>query len=211
MAVEKTQTELSIINDIISGDKKKYELLIRKYNQRLYRVAKSILWQEEEVEDAMQEAYIKAYQQLSQFEYRASFSTWLTRILINECLMKQRKNKSASQIYGELNDDHMKQSVDAVNPEKKVINSELKTLLENAISLLPEKYRIIFIMREVENMSVTETTKVLNITETNVKVRLSRSKDMIRTSLISSYPVNELLDFNLTRCDRIVDDVFARI
>jgi len=83
--------------------------------------------------------------------------------------------------------------------------------LEEAIAGLPEKYRLVFVMREIENMSVSETTEVLDLTETNVKARLSRTKEMLRNNLMSQYPANELLDFNLVRCDRIVQNVFARI
>lgn len=207
MSGKKSQTESALISQVINGDKLKYELLIRKYNQRLYRVAKSILWNEEEVEDAMQEAYIKAYQQLSKFEKRSAFSTWLTRILINECLMKKRKLKRmAEEDLGSAN-----QPLDTMTPEKTTVNKELKGLLERAIAGLPEKYRLIFIMREVENISASEVRKVLGISDTNVKVRLSRAKEMLRDSLITTYPVNELLDFHLTRCDRIVKNVFSKI
>src|ERR1041385_9756 len=158
-----------IIRKVVGGDKKSYELLIRKYNQRLYRVAKAILWNEEEAEDAMQEAYIKAYQQLPNFEQRSSFSTWITRILINECLMKKRKN--SRMINGEVADQisGLRQAPEKHNPEKKVLNKELGALIEHAVSQLPEKYRLVFVMREIENMSVAETTEALNISETNTK------------------------------------------
>lgn len=201
------KTEIALINDIVNGNKLKYELLIRKYNQRLYRVAKSILWNEVEVEDAMQDAYIKAYQQLAKFESRSKFSTWITRILINECLMKKRKNKSVRE--EEIVDKS--HPIENMNPEKEIVNRELKSLLESAIAKLPEKYRLVFVMREVENISASEVRNLLEITDSNVKVRLNRAKEMLRDSLITAYPANELLDFNLVRCDRIVQNVFAKI
>jgi RNA polymerase sigma factor (sigma-70 family) len=203
--------DLPLIKEILSGDKRKYETLMRKFNQRLYRVGKAILWNEEEVEDAMQEAYIKAYQQLSKFENRSAFGTWLTRIMINECLMRKRQGERREK-PGEYSEEKIKQiAADMINPEKKVMNKELKVLLEGAISGLPEKYRLVFVMREIENMSVSETTQALEITETNVKARLSRAKEMLRNSIMAQYPANELLDFNLVRCDRIVRNVLGRI
>jgi RNA polymerase sigma factor (sigma-70 family) len=201
----------TLIKEILSGEKRKYELLMRKYNQRLYRVGKAILWKEEEIEDAMQEAYIKAYQQLSAFEGRSALSTWLTRIMINECLMRKRQ-LLRRETPGEYSEEKVNQiATDMINPEKKVVNKELKTLLEKAISQLPEKYRLVFVMREIENMNVAETTQVLDISETNVKARLSRAKEMLRNSIMAEYPANELLDFNLVRCDRIVQNVLSRI
>jgi RNA polymerase sigma factor (sigma-70 family) len=211
---EKTIDSISdhdLILEILNGNKKKYEILIRKYNRQLYRVAKGILWSEEGIEDVMQEAYIKAYKKLRDFEMRSSFNTWITRILINECLMRKRAGKNKIHLSIDDPSQHHQTHINNLNPEKKVINKELKTLLESAIERLPEKYRIVFIMREIENISVTDTTQALQITETNVKARLSRAKEMLRTTLTSSYPVSELLDFNLVRCERIVQNVLSRI
>jgi RNA polymerase sigma-70 factor (ECF subfamily) len=96
-------------------------------------------------------------------------------------------------------------------PERKVLNTELKQVLETAISSLPEKYRMVFVMREIEGMSVAETVDVLGVGEANVKTRLSRAKEMLRTQLMSSYSMPQLFEFNLIRCDRIVKNVFAAI
>lgn len=210
MAVkEKEHTDFEIIDRILQGERNAYELLIRKYNQRLYRVAKGILWEEEIIEDAMQDAYIKAYQQLAGFQKKSTFSTWITRILINECLMIKRH--STTGVNTEDSSVHSDRLVDFSNPERKTINNELKVLLEGAIQQLPDKYRTVFILRELENMSVMETSRSLEITETNVKARLSRAKEMLRDNLTSNMPVGDLLEFNLIRCDRIVKNVLMRI
>jgi RNA polymerase sigma factor (sigma-70 family) len=211
MTNEQVTSDSEIIDEIINGKKEMYELLIRKYNQRLYRVAKGILWEEADIEDAIQDAYIKAYKNLSKFEKRSTFSTWITRILINECLIRQKALRRNP--VPEISDENkiLEQIAGTFNPEMKMINNELKVMLEKAISLLPEKYRVVFVMREIENMSVADTTSALEITETNVKARLSRAKEMLRNQLMSSYPMSELLDFNLTRCDRIVRNVMSRI
>jgi RNA polymerase sigma factor (sigma-70 family) len=205
---EKSLSDFELIEGILNGHKKWYELLIKKYNQRLYRVAKGILSDEDEIEDAMQEAYFRAYLQLKKFEKRSSFATWLTRILINECLMMKRRVKKTTTMDS---DTELKNISDQHTPEKTSMNKELKTLLESAIRSLPEKYRLVFILREIEEMNISETSASLDISETNVKARLSRAKEMLRENLTSAMPLNQLLDFNLVRCDRIAKNVMSRI
>jgi RNA polymerase sigma factor (sigma-70 family) len=202
---KKEHSDSEIIEGILKGHKQWFELLIRKYNQRLYRVAKGILWDEGVIEDVMQDTYIKAYQQLSKFENRSSFSTWITRILINECLMMKRKKMpvDSEALNIEVPDNR--------TPEKTAMNKELKKILEGAIESLPEKYRLVFVMREVEEMSISETSESLEISENNVKARLSRAKEMLRNNLTSEITSSQLLDFNLIRCDRIVKNVMSRI
>ena len=126
MTEELTDPDIELINKIINGEKDKYELLIRKYNQRLYRVAKAILWSEDGIEDAMQDAYIKAYGKLTVFEKRSSFSTWITRILINECLMKKRENKGIVKLSTDEELHQLNLKTETPGPEKKVLNKELK-------------------------------------------------------------------------------------
>ncbi len=202
-----------IISRVLLGEKNLYEKIVRKYNQRLYRVAMSIIKDDAEVEDVMQVAYIKAYENLGKFEFKSGFSTWITRILINESLLRIKKRKQSFHI----NDDaaqnliHQHQPVDYQTPLMKVINSELKKILEDAILLLPEKYRTVFIMREIENMNVQETQECLDLSEANVKVRLNRAKSMLRNSLAEHYKKEDILHFHLYRCDRIVDNVMKQI
>jgi RNA polymerase sigma factor (sigma-70 family) len=201
--------DVTIIDEILAGNKEKYELLMRRYNTSLYRIAKGILTDEQEIEDAMQEAYIKAYRQLANFERRSTFKTWLTRILLNECLMKKRQEKRAAVEFAEP--QLLPHQQEKNTPEKTMMNKELKQVLESAISSLPEKYRIVFLMREVEQMSISETTHVLDISEGNVKARLSRAKEMLRNHLLAGYPAGNLFEFNAIRCSRIVQNVFAKI
>jgi RNA polymerase sigma factor (sigma-70 family) len=196
-------TDEEIIQRVISGEKQLYEHIIRKYNQRLYRICLSIVNEDRDIEDIMQNAYVNAYRQLESFKGKASFSTWLTRILINESLLWKKKRKRV--VEGEDTE------ADNKTPLKELMNKELKAVLEKAVSGLPEKYRTIFVMREVEDMSVKETMDVLSLTEANVKVRLNRAKDMLRDSLSGFYKSREMFEFNLVRCDRIVQNVFARI
>jgi RNA polymerase sigma-70 factor (ECF subfamily) len=208
-----TIPDSEIIARVLQGEKDLYALLVRRYNQRLYRVGMSMINDDAEVEDVMQVAYIKAYENLAQFEFKAVFSTWLTRILINECLLRIRKRKRSFPVDTTTMNNEMYQQLttDTQTPFKKVLNSELKNILQEAIQKLPEKYRTVFIMREIENMNVAETQECLDLSEVNVKVRLNRAKALLRNSLSTYYKKEEILHFHLTRCDRIVDNVMKGI
>jgi RNA polymerase sigma-70 factor (ECF subfamily) len=172
----------------------------------------SIINDDAEVEELMQITYIKAYESIGKFEFKSSFSTWITRILINECLMSLKRRKKIN----EANDSmypasYHHYSMDKQTPLIKVLNSELKEVLERSIQSLPEKYRIVFVMREIENMNIAETKECLGISETNVKVRLNRAKSLLRDSLSSYVKKEELLHFHLSRCDNMVQKVMDRI
>jgi RNA polymerase sigma-70 factor (ECF subfamily) len=207
-----TITDNEIIARVLKGEKDLYALLVRRYNQRLYRIGLSIINDDDEVEDAMQTAYINAYENLEKFEFKASFSTWLTRILINECLLRIKKKKRSLLVQEGIKTEVYQQlTTDTETPMKKVLNSELKKILQEAILELPEKYRTVFIMREMENMNVVETQECLNISEVNVKVRLNRAKALLRNSITAHYKKEELLHFHLTRCDKMVEKVMRGI
>lgn len=194
-----------LIQRILAGEKRLFELLIRKYNQRLYRIGMSILENETEAEDAMQTTYINAYEHLSRFEQRASFGTWLTRIMLNQCYEQKRKSKPVL-----TNFEQTDNFVNMKTPANELANKELGSLLEQAIAQLPEKYRLVFVLREIEDMSVRETSASLNIEEPNVKVRLNRAKTMLRKNL-NSYMKDRVYSFHLTRCDRIVNNVMQHL
>lgn len=202
-----------LITRILSGEKNLYAAIVRKYNQRLYRIGMSIINDNAEVEDIMQVAYIKAYENLSKFAFKASFSTWLTRILINESLLRLKKREKS--IY--INDGAMDKEIyqqhtrEAQTPMARALNSELKTILEMSIRQLPEKYRSVFIMREIEDMNIAETQACLDISEVNVKVRLNRAKALLKASLSAFYRKEDILHFHLTRCDSVLDSVMQYI
>lgn len=198
-------TDLDLVKGILAGKKKLFETLIRKYNQRLYRIGMSILENETETEDAMQTAYINAYEHLPRFEQRSSFGTWLTRIMLNQCYEQKRKRKPVFTVL-DPNDNFMHMNT----PANELANKELSNVLEHAIAQLPEKYRLVFVLREIEDMSVRETSTTLNIEEPNVKVRLNRAKIMLRDSL-NTYIKDSVYDFHLNRCDRIVNNVMQHL
>ena len=160
-----------------------YEALIRKYNLRLYRICLSIVNDDNAVEDILQTAYVNAYLNLTSFRNKSSFSTWLIKILINESLLYKKRKLKLDQILIEKREtDHTYET-----PLSGLMNRELKTLLEKTIAGLPDKYRVVFVMREVEAMSIEETMAALNLTESTVKVRLSRAKEMLRSNLSDYY------------------------
>jgi RNA polymerase sigma-70 factor (ECF subfamily) len=202
-----------LVDMVSGGDTGAFEVLIRRYNQRLYRIARSYILDDDEVEDVMQEAYVKAYANLPRFEKRARLSTWLTRIVINEALgrLKYRKRFSSLSEDGVNEPEAGLERPEMETPMTKVMNSELREILEKAVDRLPEKYSTVFLMREVEGMSVAETSECLSITETNVKVRLNRAKEMLRDSIGGFYREAGAFTFDLVRCDRIVGSVLLRI
>lgn len=205
-----TTSDSELITRILHGEKNLYAAIVQRYNSRLYKIGISILNDDLEVEDAMQVAYINAYENLGSFSFKSSFSTWLTRILINECLLRlKRRGNNIT-----LNENTMEQNWHAAEkqtPAAKFLNSELRVILDKAIRDLPEKYRIVFVMREIENMNVAETKDCLSITEVNVKVRLNRAKAMLRTLLSNYYNKEDILHFHRSRCNSMVERVMSKI
>lgn len=216
LAANHLLSDEEIVKKVTGGDINFYEVIMRRYNQRLFRIGHAYLKDDDEIEDAIQSAYLKAYEQLSNFQGRSSFSTWLIRIYINELLQGLKKKKRFQNYFDPdlINNTYDPPEVGTTNmenPYNSTLNNELKDILEKAVDELPEKYRAVFIMREIEDMSVSETSKSLNITEANVKVRLNRAKNILRESLSQYYHYKDIYNFNLIRCDRIVANVFNKI
>ncbi|MCU7493063.1 MAG: RNA polymerase sigma factor [Bacteroidota bacterium] len=216
LAANHLLSDEEIVKKVTGGDINFYEVIMRRYNQRLFRIGHAYLRDDDEIEDAIQSAYLKAYEQLNNFQGRSSFSTWLIRIYINELLQGLKKKKRFQNYFDPdlINNSYDPPEVGTYNmetPYNSTLNNELKDILEKAVDELPEKYRVVFIMREIEDMSVSETSKSLNITEANVKVRLNRAKNILRESLSQYYHYKDIYNFNLIRCDRIVANVFKNI
>lgn len=198
-------TDEMLVKLVLGGDKKAFEGLIRRHNQRLFRTGMALLKNETDVEDAMQTAYINAYLNLAKFEGRSSFSTWLTRIMLNQCYEQQRRLALARNTLGAAD-----KLTNMATPEQELGNKELTRLLETAVEQLPGKYRLVFMLREVEELSVKETAEVLDIEASNVKTRLNRAKNMLREHL-KGYMKENVYSFHLTRCDKIVASVFSAL
>jgi RNA polymerase sigma-70 factor (ECF subfamily) len=190
---------------------------MRRYNQRLYRAALAILGNEAEAEDVLQDAYVRAYQHLHQFQGRAQFSTWLTRIAVNEALARARRQHRAVSLDEPLSPggDTLMSSfaAEGPNPEQQASQAELGRVLETAIMAVPEKYRAVLMLRDVENMSTAETASVLGLSEENVKVRLHRARALVRKELYATAGAMapRVFGFMAERCDRVVARVFERL
>jgi RNA polymerase sigma factor (sigma-70 family) len=195
-----------LLERILSGEKHLYECIIRRYNQRLFRTGMALLNNESEVEEAIQSTYVKAWEHLVQFANRASFGTWLTRIMLNECLAQ--KKKADRFVSGVISDERNYRSMHT--PANTLMNKELGSVLQSTVAGLPEKFRLVFVLREVEELSVRETAAVLGIGEPNVKVRLNRAKSMLKESL-NGYMKDHVYSFHLSRCDMIVASVFSKL
>jgi RNA polymerase sigma-70 factor (ECF subfamily) len=196
------------------GDLPLFELLMRRYNQRLYRVARAIVKSDAEAEDVTQQAYVNAYVNLHQFAGRAKFSTWLTRIAVHEALSRARKQSRIAWPDDDTQEDPMERIASpAADPERQAFASELGALLERAVDDLPEGYRTVFVMRDVEGLSTAETAECLEMSEEAVKTRLHRAKAMLRDTLYdrAGLAAPTAFSFHLSRCDRIVAAVFQTI
>jgi RNA polymerase sigma factor (sigma-70 family) len=197
----------ALVDRIVNGEPRLYEMLMRKYNSRMYRISMSIINDDADAEDIMQIAYLNAYRQLGSYRQQSGFGTWLTRILINESLLhkKRRTKKEKTLMETTFVDEHHE------TPLSGLMNKELKAILEAAVAGLPEKYRLVFVMREVQGMSTNETMDVLSLGESNVKIRLARAKEMLRAELNKKWKPEQIYEFNLIRCDVIVDHVMNKI
>jgi RNA polymerase sigma-70 factor, ECF subfamily len=205
-----------VVARVLAGETGMFEIVMRRHNQRLYRVARAILRNDGEAEDVMQDAYVRAYEHLDQFSGRAKFSTWLTRIAVHEALARQRRGNRYQELEptSEREGDPMDRFASlAPDPEQQASNSEIRTLLEEAVETLPDAYRTIFMLRDVEDMSTSDAAEVLEITEDNVKVRLHRARALLRKSLYARAGMErkEVFNFHAARCDRVVKNVFEQI
>ena len=161
----------------------------------------------------MQETYIDTYTNLVKFENRSSFKTWIIKIMLNKCYKKQQKWSSKKVITAEINEKStpMFSNNQHTDTNKMVMNRELNFVIENALEQIPVDYRMVFSLREVNGLNVEETAEVLNISESNVKVRLNRAKAMLRKEVEKSYSADDIFEFNLVYCNAMVHRVINKI
>jgi RNA polymerase sigma-70 factor (ECF subfamily) len=203
------------VERVLAGETALFEILMRRYNQRLYRISRMILRNDGEAEDVMQDAYVRAYEHLNQFAGKAAFATWLTRIAIHEALARKRRSGRMDELDAlPANGDVMailKSS--GPTPEAGAAEAQTRQMLEEAIDRLPENYRNVVVLREVEEMSVAETAESLGVSDAVVKTRLHRAHAMLRRDLYARARVSsaDLYLFHAVRCDRVVKAVFERI
>ncbi len=204
-------SDADVVRRVRAGETALFEVLVRRHDQRVYRTVRSILRDEDEAEDAMQQAWLQAYLHLAEFEGTAAFSTWLVRIAANEALQSLRRRSRLAPVPEAGEEDTMDPR--AENPEDRAADREAARLLERAVDRLPPHYRTVFMLREVEGLSTAETAAALGIGEEAAKVRLHRARALLRGAL--SDAVNraapEAFQFLAPRCNRIVEAVMAAI
>jgi RNA polymerase sigma factor (sigma-70 family) len=208
-------SDTELVKNIVEGQSSLFEILIRRNNPVLYKVGRSYNYIHHDVEDLMQETYVTAFINLSKFENRSSFKTWLVRIMINQCLAKMQRYSFRNEKTDEtlMNDNQMPMFTTGNTDDtgKKVSNKELNHIIEHSIAGLPIDYRMVFSLREITGLSVAETSEALDISEANVKVRLTRAKSMLRNSIEKMYSPEDIFEFNLVYCDKMVARVMSQI
>ena len=206
----------AIVTRVREGETALYEILVRRYNQRLYRTIRAILRDDRNVEDVMQQAYLDAYTHLDQFRGDAKFATWLTRIAVNRAIRNGRGDRLHRGLELVVSDQEPAvERVPAhnIDPEHAMYGHELKVVLESLIGQLPEPFRLVFVMRDVEGLSTAETAACLEINEDTVKTRLHRARRLLREQLDRRLgpAASDVYPFHLSRCDRVVAGVMAGI
>lgn len=207
-------TDEEVIRRVVAGETALFEILMRRYNQRIYRAVRAIVRNETDAEDVMQQTYINAYAHLGQFAGRSQFPTWLTRIAIHEALLRVRPRPVALDALDALDDGGAQEIESAMpNPEQMAVASELRRVVEGEIGALPEAYRTVIILREVEGLSTAETAECLSVHEDVVKTRLSRARAMLRDNLYkrAGLGMDTLFPFGHARCDRVVAAVLEKV
>jgi RNA polymerase sigma factor (sigma-70 family) len=200
-----------VVDKILGGQVALFELLIRRYNPLLYKLARSYGFNHADAEDLMQETHFAAYSQLAKFRREASYKTWISRIHLNNCYHKMNNGYHKHFVAADNSAAPVHASVSHDDPETRLASRELSRIIEQSLDAIPSIYRTVFVMREIEGFSTAETAGLLNISEVNVKVRLNRAKALLQNQLRDVYSSDELYAFNLKYCDKIVAYVFERI
>jgi RNA polymerase sigma-70 factor, ECF subfamily len=214
LADQSNEEDEEIVRQVLAGEKARYGLLMRRYNERLYRAARSITRDDREAEDVIQQAYVNAYANLRQFDGRARFGTWLTRIAIHEALARVRRRGRYEPFDDEMSNVEPLLSHDSrQSPERQAFSGELRELIEWAIDGLPDGAREVFVLREIEGLNTSETAETLEVSEDVVKTRLSRARAALRRVLLeyAGAAAPDAFRFYRPRCDRVVDEVMRRI
>lgn len=213
--VASVMTDEEVVERVRAGETALFEILMRRYNQRLYRVTRSILGDAAEAEDVTQDAYVRSYMHLDQFDGRARFSTWLTKIAVHEALARARSRKRLVEIDAapESMEGGMSLESKSPSPEQEMLTHKMRMVLEAAVDRLPETYRSVFMLREVEEMSTAETAECLDLSEEAVKVRLHRARSLLRKNIYAQTGAATASAFQFmgASCDRMVSAVLERI
>ena len=215
-----TEDETTLVADARRGDESAIRTLIKRHNRRLYRTARAVLRDDAEAEDVVQETYVRAFTGLASFRGESAFSTWLTRIALNEALGRARRKRPTATL--EAVDAAQEQGATLImfptasafpTPEAALAQSQLRHLLEHAINELPEAFRLVLMLRDVEELSIEETATLLDLKPETVKTRLHRARRLLRMAVETRIGpgLREILPFDGARCERMADRVMARL
>jgi RNA polymerase sigma-70 factor (ECF subfamily) len=214
-------SDAELAQRIAAHDHHAFALLMRRYNQSLYRTARSILKDDAEAEDVVQDAYLRAYRGIDKFRGDAKLSTWLTRIVVNEAIAMSRKGRRRAELVQmdgdtEWNSDAAEVDMNAAipeSPERAAMRAQARQLIEQAIDGLPEAFRTVFVLRALEEMSGEEVAACLDIPEATVRTRFFRARSLLRQALSREidFAFEDAFSFDGERCDRIVAGVLARL
>ena len=212
------EDEYAIARSIAAGDHAAFERLMRRHNRRLYRLARATLRDPTEAEDALQDAYVCAYRSIGKFRGEASLSTWLSRLLLNECFARLRRSARRQNVIAIVSPNAPIEFTsmaanESETPDTELARAQMRDLLERKLDELPENFRTVFVLRSVEEMSVDETAECLGIPEETVRSRHFRAKTMLRESLAQELNLAErdVFQFGGAHCDRVVASVLARL
>ncbi|UFS68806.1 RNA polymerase sigma factor [Geomonas sp. RF6] len=213
-------SDQEVVRRVLAGDTASFELIMRRYNRRLFRIARGVLRNDADAEDVVQDSYLQAYEKLEQFSGKGPLSAWLARITVNEALSRLRHGLKVTDL---LSFDDEKEGEEAnfmaepvhtlPTPEQTAARGEIRRLLESAIDLLPDHYRMVFVLCGIEEMSVAETAEILAVEPATVKTRYHRARNILRENLaqvVDDHAV-EVFPFDGARCDRIVTNVLRRL
>jgi RNA polymerase sigma factor (sigma-70 family) len=205
-------TDFEAVNEVIRGNREMFEVIVRRYNAQLYRVGMAYLRDHAQTEDAMQNAYLKAFLHLQRFRGTSAFGTWLTRIMINECLMMLRSRRRC--VMENIDDADLRLQHDALSlapASDPLRGEEIRTVLEQAVQTLPRTYRAVYLLREVQHLSTAETAKCLGLSKDNVKVCLHRAREALKARLLQSAAAVEIFDYSARYCDPMTTRVMQRV
>jgi RNA polymerase sigma-70 factor (ECF subfamily) len=212
---EKTSEKYSdqeIIEKILMGETRLFEILIRRNNPFIYKTGRSYNFSHDDTLDLMQDTFLGAYTNLSKFKGRSSFKTWIIRIMLNNCYRRSRKSDYINEKRNLIHEESVPMfSGHNTDTNNIVMNKELGYIIEKALKQLPLDYRMVFSLREINGLNVMETAEALNISAENVRVRLNRAKTMLKKEIEKSYKTEDIFEFNLIYCDRIVERVMEKI
>jgi RNA polymerase sigma factor (sigma-70 family) len=212
------EDDLTIARRVAGGDRGAFELLMRRYNRRLYRLARAYLQHDAEAKDALQDAYLGAYRSIGQFRGNSALGTWFSRLVLNECAARKRRSARRESIVPLVSFHDHRDEVAVIpdagqGPEKLLARAQIRSVLEQKVGELPEIFRVVFVLRSVEELSVEEIADSLSIPHETVRSRHFRAKGLLREALAKEIDLaeGEIYEFGGLHCDSIVAGVLSSL